>query len=78
MTAKREKFFEDVREHQEGLVNSPAEFHAEAATLDDGKMVEVHATAGRVFVNTHGEAEFDADSLMTLIQKLQAAFQNAA
>lgn len=76
--SKREKYLEELREHQKGLVNAPAEFHFEVPTLDESKKVEVHAAGGRVFVNSHGEAEFDREAMHTLQQTLASAFQNVA
>lgn len=86
--SEREKYEQDVKDLHAGnsarhLDYKPVEFRGEAPAVspageDKSKPVEVYAIGGKVFVNTHGEAVFDRDSLVTLRQHLDAAFQTVA
>lgn len=77
--SERQQVEKDLHEHQEGLVNSPAELHTDAPGVD-GESVTVHAAGGFVWVGTTGskEVKFDRDAVAVLQQKLAAAFQNVA
>jgi hypothetical protein len=74
-----EKYAKQVREHGETLVNSPVEFEYEVPALDD-ESVRIFAVGEYVFLETSGNTEvrFDRDALITLRQKLDAAFQRVA
>lgn len=55
----------------------PVETH-DAVVADDGKQITVHAVAGQVFLNTHGERVLDREALITLRKKLDEAFMTVA
>lgn len=84
--SEREKHEDDLREVQEEndkrlrQSRRPAEVHAEipASTAkgeEKGTAVELHVFGGNAYLNTHGEARFDQDELLTLVQRLQEAYQ---
>lgn len=79
--SERQKYEKEVRDHQEGLVNAPDEFHFEVPGVEgEGESVGVHAVGDFVFVGTSTgkEVRFDRDSLVVLQQKLNACFQRVA
>lgn len=65
---------ENVERH---LAYNAVQTHAQVDTSDGGQ-IELHAVAGEVFLNTHGERVLSRDDLVTLQQKLAAAFQTVA
>lgn len=84
--SEREKHEGDLREIQEENdrrfreSRRPAEVHTEipartAAGEEKGSEVELHVFGGHAYLNTHGEARFDRESLLTLVQRLQEAYQ---
>lgn len=87
-TSEREKFEKDVKDLHAGNVQRhsqyhPTEYRGEAAAStpageEKKTATDVYAIGGKVFVNTHGEAVFDRDQLITLRKHLDAAFQTVA